>query len=213
MPKNLLIVTGPQGSGNHLFSKIFSLHPAVFGWKDLVSSYWIPHEFEPFNHIWLSPEQWSTLDIAPYEHAMTSISTPFVKLGKMQIPQFDKFISNAKSAGWNVQLAIIGREKTIMKHQQTRLRGEHTYPVLESILPQLMKYDPIFLSHELLMLYKRSYIQSLCNLIQIPIDSGSIQIDEILKNDQNSKYINFLDEVEFDKTVLNMQAQTWKKGE
>ena len=29
---NMLIVTGPQGSGNHLFAKLFNLHPEVYGW-------------------------------------------------------------------------------------------------------------------------------------------------------------------------------------
>ena len=29
----ILIITGPQGSGNHLYSKIFAMHPLVNGWK------------------------------------------------------------------------------------------------------------------------------------------------------------------------------------
>ncbi len=32
LPK-LLVVTGPQGSGNHLLAKIFNLHPKVNGWN------------------------------------------------------------------------------------------------------------------------------------------------------------------------------------
>ena len=35
--KKLLIITGPQGSGNHLVSRLFSLHDDVGGWKELSS--------------------------------------------------------------------------------------------------------------------------------------------------------------------------------
>ena len=40
MTKQMLIVTGPQGAGNHLWSKIFSLHPKVYGWKSLLENYY-----------------------------------------------------------------------------------------------------------------------------------------------------------------------------
>ena len=39
--KTLLILTGPQGSGNHLWSKIFALHPDVYAWHALLHEYWI----------------------------------------------------------------------------------------------------------------------------------------------------------------------------
>ena len=49
MMKTLAILTGPQGSGNHLWSKIFSLHEDVFGWKSLLDNYWEAHRYsEPF---------------------------------------------------------------------------------------------------------------------------------------------------------------------
>ena len=44
---NLLIVTGPQGSGNHLFAKLFNLHPDVYGLN--MTRYWQGHDTEPFN--------------------------------------------------------------------------------------------------------------------------------------------------------------------
>ena len=36
----MLILTGPQGAGNHLFSKVFAQHPSVYGWQDLTQEYW-----------------------------------------------------------------------------------------------------------------------------------------------------------------------------
>ena len=45
----MLIITGPQGAGNHMWAKIFSLHPEVFGWNTLLDNYWESHRFsEPF---------------------------------------------------------------------------------------------------------------------------------------------------------------------
>ena len=35
---SMLIVTGPQGSCNHMFSKLFNWHPEVYGWD--MEKYW-----------------------------------------------------------------------------------------------------------------------------------------------------------------------------
>ena len=35
MTPNILVHTGPQVSGNHLFSKALSMHDDVSGWDDL----------------------------------------------------------------------------------------------------------------------------------------------------------------------------------
>ena len=60
----MLIVIGPQGSGNHLFGKIFSLHDDVHGWKAALEpdGYFIPHWCEPFNEFWNDPSK-ITVDI------------------------------------------------------------------------------------------------------------------------------------------------------
>ena len=52
---NLLIITGPQGSGNHLFSKLFNLHPDVYGWD--MEKYWVGHHTEPFSEYWTDPSK------------------------------------------------------------------------------------------------------------------------------------------------------------
>ena len=55
--KKLLIVTGPQGSGNHLFARLFSAHPNVKGWESLHDKYWVPSDEEPFARYWVHPEE------------------------------------------------------------------------------------------------------------------------------------------------------------
>ena len=50
----MIVLFGPQGSGNHLFGKIFSMHESVHGWKEALNpdGYFIPHYKEPFNYYW-----------------------------------------------------------------------------------------------------------------------------------------------------------------
>ena len=58
MEKNkpkLLILTGPQGSGNHLFAKIFSSHESVRGW-DMEHDEWEGHHVERFSLYWRHPK-------------------------------------------------------------------------------------------------------------------------------------------------------------
>ena len=57
MSKKLLIVTGPQGSGNHLFARLLSAHPMVKGWDSLKDNYWVPSDEEPFARYWVYPDE------------------------------------------------------------------------------------------------------------------------------------------------------------
>ena len=59
--KKLLIITGPQGSGNHLWSKIFAMHPIVVGWP-MLRKEWQGHHEEPFNKYWQQPEKLQEFD-------------------------------------------------------------------------------------------------------------------------------------------------------
>lgn len=68
MAKKLLIITGPQGSGNHFFSRLFSLHPTVGGWKELIDEYWIPSDQETFAPYWVDPNSMTTADFEGYDY-------------------------------------------------------------------------------------------------------------------------------------------------
>ena len=72
----LLIITGPQGSGNHLFAKIFSMHPSVEGWP-MLRDEWQGHHEEPFADYWQEPK---TLKDKVWErqYYVTSISCPYI---------------------------------------------------------------------------------------------------------------------------------------
>ena len=197
--KQLLILTGPQGAGNHLWSKIFSLHPDVYGWKSLLENYWEAHRFsEPFAKHWKNHDLLKTFDWSNGDLYCTSISCP---LGIFQSdvnpiwnPDIRGFADTVRSLGINVTFAVCGRDQTILRNQQTRIRNGTTVQYLLSQLGDMD--DPVFLSYELLYLYKQDYLKSL--KLNIPVAWDDPRIDEILAEDPNEKYIQYVEYNELD---------------
>jgi hypothetical protein len=210
--KKLVLIAGPQGSGNHLYSKLLALHPDVWGWKELNETYWIVHDQEPFNKFWVNPELWKTADFGNFNYAFASISVPYVQNGVTQVPDFETFIAGAESAGWTVQVVIIGRDSNILEAQQTRLRKKVTLPMMLDALKILDQYNPIYISHELVYLYDRAYLKSLSRLLDFPIDYDNPLVKEILKENSNKKYIQYLEDTELDHLVTQLLAKTSKPG-
>lgn len=195
----MLILTGPQGAGNHLWSKIFSLHPEVYGWKTLLDNYWEAHRFsEPFAEHWRDHSLLATFDWAQSDYYFTSISLPLGIIGSDINPiwtaDVQAFAAEVLAQGVEVELAVVGRDQTILANQQTRIRTQSTLPLFLEQLPNLS--TPTFLSYELLYLYKQDYLKSL--KLNIPIAYDSHRINEILIDDANTKYVHSVDNNELD---------------
>ena len=195
----MLILTGPQGAGNHLWSKILSLHPGVYGWKTLLDNYWEAHRFsEPFAQHWRDHTLLKSFDWAQSEYYFTSISLPLgivdSDVNPIWNPDVAGFANAVRACGIDVSFAIVGREQTILANQQTRIRGQSTLPMLLEQLPKLS--DPTFLSYELLYLYKQDYLKSL--KLNIPVAWNDTRIDSILADDANIKYIHDIEYNELD---------------
>ena len=194
--KTLLILTGPQGSGNHLWSKIFALHPRVLGWRELLSEYWIGHDEEPWARYWLDPSQ---LRHAPWTQSdwhVTSISVPYMNNGVATVPDFKGFVSGVQNLGYRVKLAVLGRDRNILDFQESRVRGAPTY---EQAVEEYSKFaHPTFLSYELLHLYGAQYLQKLERELEFPIAWDNPQLKEILKEDTNAKYFSAVGEQPLD---------------
>ena len=210
--KKLLLITGPQGSGNHLFSKVLAVHPEVYGWKALNETYWIVHDQEPFNKYWVDPTEWDRADFGDYQYAVVSNSVPYVQNGNTQNPPFEEFIAGAERAGWTVQVAIIGRDINILEAQQKRLRRAVTLPHMMDAVETLEKYDPDYISHELLCLYKQKYLKKLSKQLDFPIAYDAPIIDEILKDNANAKYVNAVTETDLDREITRQLAATSVEG-
>jgi len=186
--KTMLILAGPQGSGNHLFSKIFALHPDVVGWKSLLTTRWQAHRVdEPFRDLWKNNDLIDAFDWNIADYFVTSVSLPFgaVHRNNLFMSDVNEFSAKVEKMGINTKLAIIGRDQNIITLQQQRVRHEVTLPMF---IDELDKFKlPTFLSQELLYLYKQHYLRSLD--LGIPIAVDDERINDILATDANAKYI------------------------
>ena len=194
--KTLLILTGPQGSGNHLWSKIFALHHRVLGWRALLNDYWIGHDQEPWAEYWLNP---ATLRDAPWTMSdwhVTSISVPYMNNGEPTVPDFKGFVSGVQNLGYKVKLCVLGRDRNILEYQETRVRGSVT---LDQAIAEYARFaQPTFLSYELLHLYGAQYLQKIERELEFPIDWANPRLAEILQEDANSKYFHSVGEQPLD---------------
>jgi hypothetical protein len=191
--KKMLIFTGPQGSGNHLWSKIFALHPEVAGWSALLDTYWIPHDQEPFAECWRDPGLLKNYDWSQRDYHVTSISCPYIDDTRWAVPDIQSFATQAMGCGLEVQLAIIGRDQTIIGFQEARVRGRSTFSIALEQYEKLAEWNPVYLSYELLHLYQSSYLQQISKTLDFPIAYNDARLAEILKDDTNAKYIYPID--------------------
>ena len=195
----MLILTGPQGAGNHLWSKIFSLHPEVYGWKTLLENYWEAHRFaEPFAQHWRDHSLLKSFDWSQSEYYFTSISLPLGivdhDVNPIWMPDLQGFATAVLDCDVEVEIAVVGRDQTILTNQQTRIRTQPTLPLFLEQLPKI--WDPTFLSYELLYLYRQDYLKSL--KLNIPVVWNDPRVDQILEDDANVKYIHTIDYNELD---------------
>jgi hypothetical protein len=184
--KTVLILTGPQGSGNHLWSKIFALHPQVHGWKELLNDYWIGHDQEPFAQAWQDPARLNEIPWRQSDWFVTSISVPYMLNGEATVPDFKGFVRGIQNLGHRVIFGQLGRDQNIVRMQQTRVRGAVT---LDQALEEFDSLAaPVFLSYELLHLYGVKYLESVGRQLNFPIATTDPRLATILADDTNAKY-------------------------
>jgi hypothetical protein len=196
--KTILIITGPQGSGNHLWSKIFALHPDVTGWQALLDTYWIGHDQEPFAECWVNPERLKDFDWTQSDWYVTSISVPYMLNGMPTVPDLHGFVTQLQILGIRVKFAVLGRDRNILRLQQTRVRGLSTvgtalaqYAELISPAEQIRPFaTPVFLSYELLHLYQDKYLEMIAQQLNFPMATDDARLSQILADDTNRKYIS-----------------------
>jgi hypothetical protein len=170
-----------------MWSKIFALHPEVQGWGALLDEYWIGHDQEPFADCWetidrLKSRTWDR------DYYVTSVSCPYMLNGTATIPCIVSFAAQAIGCNLKPIIGILGRDRSILDYQETRVRGRPTYTQAIEQYKQLESWNPIHISYELLHLYKGQYLCQLSKILEFPIDYTNTRLDEILKDDTNNKY-------------------------
>lgn len=204
----LLIITGPQGSGNHLFSKIFALHPDVRGWSALLDEYWIGHDQEPFAECWTDPTKLKNIPWRETKFWVTSISCPYADHGVVTVPDYEAFINAVIELGVDVKVGIIGRDTNILYSQQQRVRDRISLGDFTEPLKFLGAQSLYFLSQELVYLYREYYLKSLSEVIDFPIRWYDSRLAEILKNDPNTKYFRPVEPQQLDVVVRKVSGLT-----
>ena len=179
--KKLLIVTGPQGSGNHLFARILSLHPNVVGWESLHDKYWVPSDEEPFARYWVHPEE---LEFPEGDFFCANVSVPFFYDGVRQVPKIKEVAEKAISLGVQPIIAVIVRDRNINELQQVRVGGECT---MDTALEYYKDMAVHFIDHEAFFLYKEKYVEYLGRMLEFPVIKEGI--DNFISVDANHKYV------------------------
>jgi len=208
--KKMLIVVGPQGTGNHVWAKILGLHPQVYGWHALQEKYWIGHHLEPFAKVWNDPALLTFPE--EYDNFVTSCSIPYVYKGGHRVPPILEFIKVAEDQGIKSVVAITSRDKNIIELQQERVRDKITLNDAYRAINEITKNeknvnswehfpDLHFLSYESLYLWRKDYLKSLNDAIDFPIAWWDDRIDKILGSNANAKYIIDPGPQELDKEV------------
>jgi len=200
MKPTLVIMTGPQGSGNHLFSKVLALNPEIQGWQGLLNSYWIGHDKEPFSKYWKYPNELANFDWSTHKVFVASISCPYIDNGEVTEPNYKDFIQEAKKHA-NVKILIIGRDQNILNHQQTRVRKSNTTHIFKQNIPILLSNDALFISQELLYLYRLEYLNYIEDYLCVERTTHSDRVEKILESDANKKYIKPIEEFWLDEEV------------
>lgn len=202
--KKLLIITGPQGSGNHLFSRVLSTHPQVGGWKELLKQYWVPSDEEPFAKFWVNPDELTATHFEGHDYWLANVSCPFFYDGVCHVPKILEVAKQARGLGVDVKIAIITRDKNINAEQQLRVRKEITTPIAQDYYyNHLLSSDfPIhFLSNESLFLHREHYLQYISRILSFPVDYTNPNIFKFLDQDPNAKYVKHVDEYWLDEQV------------
>ena len=203
--KKLLIVTGPQGSGNHLFSRLLSLHPAVNGWEELLDKYWVPSDQEPFAEYWVYPERLTADAFEGKDYFFANVSCPFFYDGTRRIPKILEVAKLAKSFGVEVEIAIVVRDQNINREQQLRVRKEHTTPIAQdyyynTLLPS--EFPVHYIDHEAFFLHTTHYLKWLSRILNFPIAYDDPDLMKFITEDANHKYIKYIDHHWLDKEIL-----------
>lgn len=198
--KHLLIVTGPQGSGNHLFARIFSQHPKVHGWQALLDQYWVPSDEEPFAEYWVYPERLSADYFDSAQYFVANVSAPFFYDGQRQLPKIQQVAEQAQSLGIKVTVAIVCRDININRVQQQRVGNAVTIESAHEYYAQLIKkFRCHFISNETFFAWGQHYIEYLGQQFDFPVDADKCR--DLIDKNPNEKYVQAVETHWLDDTI------------
>jgi hypothetical protein len=198
--KKLLLLSGPQGSGNHIFGRIYSVHSEVKGWDAILENYWVPTDEDYFAQYFVDPSQLTIEMFDASDYFVTDISCPFVYDGNITVPKIQEFCDKVSSFGIEVIVGIIVRDEHINTEQQKRLRKGRTLDIALDTYNKL-NYELEYLSLESLFLHKQNYLKWLAKVIDFPLDYNNPNVFKFLDESPNKKYVKYVEDYWLDETV------------
>ena len=91
-----------------------------------------------------------------------------------------------------------------------RSRGEPTFEIALKEFEKLKTWAPVFLSYELLHLYRHAYLQQISQQLKFPVDFEHPRLNEILIDDTNSKYFNAVEYHPTDDLAKHASRKKWQ---
>lgn len=192
---NVLLITGPQGSGNHIWSKVLST------WAD--DEYWVGHKDEPHSHLWSDVEQWSTHNFTEVD-TIISVSCPFAVGGRTDYPNITRWREIMTQRNIPHEVAVISRDMTINDYQNQRVRPVNNYKNSIEFLNKLQV--DAYLSTETLYIYKEKYLNVLNSQLNFPIHYEVQKLYTTLSQSFNEKYIHYVEESTLDLEVAKVSG-------
>ncbi len=191
----LIILTGPQGSGNKLFSKLFGICPAVSGWyTNLYLQKDFHHGYEPFYECWSNPTKLENYNWDSSNIHVANISCPYY--GKVDdewtnvVPDFVSFIKEARKYVIDIEVILVSRDENIIELQNFVWGNDRSYD-LSTLTEQLAEIDVDInvVSHEAVYQYKDLYWNNVLESLNLPKSDPDL-INEILTDNRNKKYVS-----------------------
>lgn len=194
--KKMLILVGPQGSGNHIFARLFSMHPKVKGWEELKNNYWVKHQRDELAEYWIFPQLLKQSYFESHDFFVTDVSYPVNFDGMRYNPKIMEFAQRVKGWGIDIQFGVITRDEGINKLQQERIRAGATLDtaknyIIENILNG--EFPVHFLSMETFFAYKIEYLKHLEKLMKFPIGFDQSEILKFIDESPNQKYLKYVE--------------------
>jgi hypothetical protein len=186
----VILLTGPQGSGNHLWSKVFTT------WAD--KEYWVGHKDEPHSNLWEDMDSWRTHKFSG--DTVISISVPYAVGGNTTFPDIKLWKEIMIERGIDHKICAITRDGYINFLQNDRVRPENNYK--ESV--EYIKTLDIdcFLSTETLLIYQWKYVEQVCRQLEFTIDKKDVDFSQSF----NEKYVKYVEEFDLDKEVWEVSG-------
>lgn len=201
--KKFIIVTGPAGAGNHIFTQVLSSHPQVGGWKELLEGTWIPADQETFADYWINPVNLSAENFDGYHYWVANATYPLYYNGVKQLPKILELAEKAHAMNIDVRIAIVTRDQTIVSSSQERIYNESYINEAKSYYDEIFNsHFPVhFLSLEALYFYQYEYVKWIGRILTIPVDTDNPTLFATLPQDPNEKYISAVAEQSLDPQI------------